>query len=119
MQYNYLAFLIAILATLERISGQKLSLLPKDCADPSIVKSGEYTIYPDGVIPAKVYCDVNRNGWTQILNKVDRTVGPFKKTRLQYQNGFGTPTSNFWIGLNNIRSLVTSEPTMLRIEFGN
>lgn len=91
---------------------------PTSCQDPSIIEDGEYQIYPDGLVPVTVYCEVTKGGWTTIFNKVTR-CDFFNQSWTDYLYGFGSPVSNYWAGLVNMRNLVLTEPMTLRIELSN
>ena len=52
------------------------------------------------------------------MNKT-RFTGQFHKTWLEYKNGFGNLTQYYWIGLENIRSLVTQQKMHLYLEMYN
>lgn len=91
---------------------------PSSCQDPSIIKDGEYYIYPDGLVPVHVYCDVTNGGWTTVFHKTQKSDF-FNRTWTDYLYGFGDPGSDYWAGLVNIRNLVLTEPMILRIELSN
>lgn len=91
---------------------------PSSCQDPAIIEDGEYYIYPDGLSPVLVYCDVTKGGWATIFNKADKSDF-FNRSWTDYVYGFGSPRSNYWAGLLNIRNLVLTEPMVLRIELSN
>ena len=57
-------------------------------------------------------------GYTGLMNKT-RFTGQFHKTWLEYKNGFGNLTQYYWIGLENIRSLVTQQKMHLYLEMYN
>lgn len=99
--------------------GSRDAFRPVDCNDPSIIRDGEYLIYPYGSNPISVYCEQARGGaWTRILNKVDRTKA-FNRRVQDYIEGFGEPQQNYWFGLDNIRGLVEQRPYTLRLELSN
>ena len=51
-------------------------------------KDGVYTIYPDEVNPITVYCEMNKGGWTRVMNRIENT-NFFDKSWAEYKNGFG------------------------------
>lgn len=59
---------------------------PSSCQDPSIIEDGEYYIYPDGLSPVLVYCDVTKGGWATIFNKVEKG-DYFHRTTTDYVYG--------------------------------
>ena len=66
----------------------------------------------------KVYCDMEKEivGWTTIQRRVDGSVS-FQRDWADYKKGFGDPTGNYWLGLDNIHTINNSFTNMiLRIE---
>ncbi|XP_061186864.1 ficolin-1-like [Saccostrea echinata] len=53
--------------------------------------------------------------WTMIQRRVDGSVNFFRGWA-EYKSGFGDLNTEFWIGLDNIRFLVTNGFTVLRVE---
>ena len=45
--------------------------------------------------------------WIVIMSRID-TSFPLSQTYQAYQNGFGNPTSNFWIGLTRVYYITNS-----------
>ena len=45
--------------------------------------------------------------WIVIMSRID-TNFPLSQTYKVYQDGFGNPTSNFWLGLNRIHYLTNN-----------
>ena len=93
---------------------------PKNCA--TLKKSGElrsgvYTINPDGGSPFKVFCDMvtDGGGWTLIQRRMDGSVD-FYRGWTDYKNGFGSPTGELWLGNDRIHRLTASGNTVLRVE---
>lgn len=81
-------------------------------------ESGVYTIYPSegrGAVP--VYCDLTTNGggWTVFQRRQDGSVD-FNLGWELYVNGFGNPAGEYWLGLDNMRSLVEQDFQILRVE---
>ena len=93
---------------------------PKNCA--TLKKSGElrsgvYTINPDGGSPFKVFCDMvtDGGGWTLIQRRMDGSVD-FYRGWTDYKNGFGSQTGELWLGNDRIHRLTASGNTVLRVE---
>lgn len=63
------------------------------------------------------FCDMNTNGggWIVVQQRVDSSVS-FKRGWNDYRNGFGDPTTNFWIGLENLHQLTSMDTYELFIE---
>ena len=82
--------------------------------------SGVYHLrFSDGT-NFSVYCNMSirgQGGWTVIQRRVDRSV-TFNKTWQEYRNGFGYPNSTFWVGLQNIRDIVSSESSTFQLYIG-
>lgn len=65
-----------------------------------------------------VYCEVNKGGWTRIMNKVDRSIY-FNKSLIEYKNGFGDIEGNNWLGLDHMRFILTNRNYKIRFELFN
>ncbi|XP_022802814.1 ryncolin-2-like [Stylophora pistillata] len=94
----------------------------KNCAE--LYKSGKtisgvYTIDPDGSSTGAfdVYCDQKTagGGWTVFQKRVDGSVD-FYRTWDDYKNGFGNLNGEFWLGLDKIHRLTTSDRYKLRVD---
>ena len=92
----------------------------KDCGE--LYKAGNrgngvYIINPDGSGDFHVYCDhtTSGGGWTVFQKRLDGSVS-FYRDWSSYKNGFGYTSSEFWLGLENIRRLTSSEDYELRID---
>ncbi|XP_019639633.1 PREDICTED: tyrosine-protein kinase receptor Tie-2-like [Branchiostoma belcheri] len=89
----------------------------KHCTDVfalGIRHSHVYTIgHPQ---PFQAYCDMvtNGGGWTVIQRRQDGSV-PFNKTWTEYEQGFGNPSGEYWLGLGNIHSLTTQKQNELYV----
>jgi len=78
-------------------------------------KSGIYTIWPTGKVldgPKQVWCDMDTSGggWTVIQRRGYGTVTranaeKFNKNWREYKLGFGTPTQDYWLGLDSILAM--------------
>ena len=82
--------------------------------------SGVYTVdVDDGLDPFSVYCDMKTDGggWTVFQRRQDGSVD-FYRNWVDYKNGFGNLTGEFWLGLDKIHRL-TKMPQVLRIELGD
>ncbi|KAH3750105.1 hypothetical protein DPMN_184621, partial [Dreissena polymorpha] len=98
---------------LKNITG---NLIPKSC--DSVVKSGEYTIYPDAFPQGvKVYCyvDSTNKGWIVIQRRKDGSVD-FNRTWADYKAGFGDLSGEFWLGNDHVYQLTKDTPRQLRID---
>ena len=94
---------------------------PRDCQDHAardIDSSGPYVITPsDGLGSFEVYCDFSDNeGWTVFQRRFDRSVN-FTRNWDDYERGFGDARGEYWLGLKNVRRLISDGTTWaLRID---
>ncbi len=56
-------------------------------------------------------------GWTIFQRRVDGSVD-FYRNWTDYKNGFGNLTTEFWLGLDKIHRLSSSEQNVLRVDLG-
>ncbi|KAG8570629.1 hypothetical protein GDO81_011357 [Engystomops pustulosus] len=89
----------------------------KDLKDFGFHLSGWYTIYPDGRRPVAVLCDMDTDGggWIVFQRRVDGSVD-FNRDWDNYQWGFGSQLSEFWLGNNNLHRLTSSGSFQLRFD---
>ncbi|GLD64408.1 fibroleukin-like isoform X2 [Lates japonicus] len=96
-------------------------LHPQDCAEIyrlGIKENGIYTIQPDLHRPAlEAKCDMETagGGWTVIQNRQDGSLD-FNRTWQEYQEGFGSPQGEHWLGNTALYALTSSGQHQLRIE---
>ena len=92
-----------------------------DCADIAArgpLPSGSYTIQPWGVwVNLRVFCDMDTDdgGWIVFQRRFDGSVD-FNRGWDDYEQGFGFPDGEFWLGLGNIHRLVQQGTWELRVD---
>ncbi|XP_070173617.1 fibrinogen C domain-containing protein 1-like [Littorina saxatilis] len=74
------------------------------------------TVYISGD-PITVYCDqtTDHGGWIVFQRRQDASVD-FYRDWAQYRNGFGDLEGNFWLGLDKLHKLTTSQRYELRVD---
>ena len=92
----------------------------KNCAE--VYKSGEkkdgvYAIKPDNLPAFDVFCDQTTagGGWTVFQKRLDGSVD-FYLNWSNYRVGFGDLNGEFWLGLDEIHRLTTSDSNILRVD---
>lgn len=83
-------------------------------------KSGVYTISPYELCPehqVDVFCDMDTDGggWTVIQNR-DLSQGDFFRPWVDYVNGFGDLSHDFWLGIKHIHALTSQSPYEVRLD---
>ena len=68
----------------------------------------------------QVYCDMvtDGGGWSVFQRRQDGSVN-FYRNWIDYANGFGNFTGEFWLGLGKINRLTQKGFNSLRVEFGD
>ena len=76
-----------------------------------------YTINPDGLGAFDVFCDQTTagGGWTVFQKRMDGSVD-FYRVWADYKRGFGNLNGEFWLGLDKIHRLTSSEKCKLRVD---
>ncbi|CAC5408514.1 Fibrinogen-like protein A [Mytilus coruscus] len=92
--------------------------LPEDCTKlrKRTCKTGVYTIYPsmseNGI---DVLCNMANGGWTVIQRRIDGSEN-FRRTWVEYENGFGDLQKEFWLGNKYLNLLTSRGSYKLRVE---
>ncbi|KAM4720853.1 ficolin-1-B-like [Rhinophrynus dorsalis] len=89
----------------------------KELLDQGSFLSGWYTIYPDGVKPLTVLCDMDTDGggWIVFQRRWDGSLDFFRDWN-SYKRGFGSQLTEFWLGNDNIHTLTSSGIFHLRVD---
>ena len=93
----------------------------KETLDQGFDESGVYTIDPgDGHGPFEVYCDMETDGggWAVFQRRQDGSVN-FYRDWVDYKNGFGDLSNEFWLGLDKISRLTKESPQTLRFDMSD
>ncbi|XP_037079124.1 uncharacterized protein LOC119100116 [Pollicipes pollicipes] len=95
----------------------------RDFLDRGVNESGIYYLHIHGTTfwYLKVFCDMETDGggWTVIQrrdNYAEADQQSFNQAWEEYKQGFGSPTTAFWLGNENIFMLTNTEDYQLRIE---
>jgi len=101
--------------------------LPINCMDAKVRKarnqsgnrgSGVYRIKPlDGGDAFDIFCDMKTGGggWNVFSRRKDGSVD-FYRPWVDYKNGFGAASGEYWLGLDKINRLSRTMPHKLRID---
>ncbi|XP_065902526.1 fibrinogen-like protein A [Dysidea avara] len=68
---------------------------------------------------ARVYCDTTSGGggWTVIQRRRDGSIDFKKRDWVEYEDGFGSLSGEFWLGLRSINCLTSQGNWELRIDY--
>ncbi|XP_063288385.1 tenascin isoform X3 [Pelobates fuscus] len=95
---------------------------PKDCSQALLngeTATGMYTIYANGdqSLPMEVYCDmsVDGGGWIVFLRRTDGSE-EFNRNWRTYAAGFGNPSNEFFLGLDNLHKITSQGMYELRVD---
>ncbi|CAB1449298.1 unnamed protein product [Pleuronectes platessa] len=92
--------------------------LPVDCSElynKGEANSGVYVIKPNRSEPFNVYCEMDSDGGSTVIqHRIDGSVD-FDQTWEKYEEGFGDLEKDFWLGLKKIHSLAQQGASILRI----
>lgn len=93
--------------------------LPTDCSElfnKGEANSGTYVIKPNQSEPFNVYCEMDSDGGSTVIqHRTDGSVD-FDQTWEKYEKGFGELEKDFWLGLKKIHSLTQQGVYILRID---
>ncbi|XP_070173807.1 ficolin-1-like [Littorina saxatilis] len=91
---------------------------PEDCVEARLAnnESGVVTVYPEDTT-LQVYCDhdTDGGGWLVFQRRQDGSVD-FYRGWTEYQNGFGDPSAEFWLGLDALHTLTSKQSYGLRVD---
>ncbi len=91
----------------------------RDCKDlHRDCPSGVYTINPTGDLPYNIYCDMDTDGggWTVFQRRFNGSVD-FYRGWADYEEGFGSPYGEFWLGLSRVHQLTQlADDNVLRFD---
>ncbi|MER1968337.1 fibrinogen-related domain-containing protein [Castellaniella sp. GW247-6E4] len=95
--------------------------MPKDGAHAyeGATGDGVYRLAPNGLTPFDARCDMTTDGggWTVFQRRVTQALD-FYRGHNEYVAGFGSPTNEYWLGLERVRAM-TASAKVLRIDMAN
>ncbi|XP_041862891.1 angiopoietin-related protein 3 [Melanotaenia boesemani] len=100
-------------------TGLEANDLPVDCSElfnKGEASSGIYVIKPNQSEPFNVYCEMDSDGGSTVIqSRTDGSVD-FDQTWKTYEKGFGDLEKDFWLGLKKIHSLAKQGTYILHID---
>ena len=83
--------------------------------DRELIPANRYTVQTERKEETSIYvpCTPEENKWKIILQRVDDSVS-FERNDTAYEEGFGSPDGNYFMGLNQIIELTINQ-TKLQI----
>uniref|UniRef100_A0A3P9MGP5 Angiopoietin-1 n=1 Tax=Oryzias latipes TaxID=8090 RepID=A0A3P9MGP5_ORYLA len=92
----------------------------RDCADlyqAGFHKNGVYIVHVNSQETKKVYCNMETagGGWTVMQRREDGSVD-FQRTWKEYKMGFGSVSSEHWLGNEFVYQLTSQRQHVLRVE---
>ncbi|XP_059612535.1 protein scabrous [Phlebotomus argentipes] len=88
--------------------------MPRDCSHLDHSLNGFYLIAPEGQ-HRPIITKCSAGGWSLIQRRHDGSVD-FNRSWDEYAQGFGSPSSEFWIGNEALHRLTADNCSSLRIE---
>ncbi|XP_058494740.1 angiopoietin-related protein 3 [Solea solea] len=103
----------------ENATGLDTKDIPMDCSElfhKGETKSGIHVIKPNQSEPFNVYCEMDSDGGSTVIQqRIDGSVD-FDQTWVKYEKGFGDLEKDFWLGLKKIHSLAQQGAYILRVD---
>lgn len=95
--------------------------VPRDCSHVDSTQSGVFSIMPSECDePIQVFCDMETDGggWTVIQRRQNGAVG-FNRGWVNYEKGFGSKYSEYWLGNDALFWLTAQDRYELRVDLGD
>ncbi|XP_001841905.2 ficolin-1 [Culex quinquefasciatus] len=107
--------LVEVLIKGKAVQSQKSETIAS-CEDEQTKQSGLYSLSVENSTAFQVYCEqrLQGGGWIVIQNRFDGSVD-FYRNWVDYKEGFGNLSGEFWMGLEKIHLLTSQKPRMLLV----
>ncbi|XP_066304515.1 angiopoietin-related protein 6-like [Branchiostoma lanceolatum] len=69
-----------------------------------------------GLGPTQVQANIPAGGWTVVMNRFDGSVDFALQLWDQYEQGFGDPAGEYWLGLATLHEITTQKDHYMRLE---